>query len=189
MTLIRSPEHYRLHPTGPGAVLDVGCGSAKYPGAVGIDVSGETDADVVHDLNVHPWPLEDDSFEEVLCQDVIEHVREPYRFMAEIHRVSRSGARVQLRTPHYSSALAYGDPTHVHYFSVMAIRTFERPLFAHYTDFTFRVVSVTLDFWDPWRWVGIARLANRFPSVYEMLFAFWFNAMNIRADLEVVKTP
>jgi SAM-dependent methyltransferase len=187
MALIRSPDYYRLRPTGPGPVLDVGCGSAKHPGAVGIDVSSATDADVVHDLNVYPWPLEGGSFEQVLCQDVIEHVREPYRFMAEVHRVSRHGARVQLRTPHYSSVLAYGDPTHEHYFSVMAIRTFEQPLFAHYTDATFRMVSVTLDFWDPWRWVGIARLANRFISVYEMLFASWFTAMNIRAELEVVK--
>ena len=47
--------------------------------------------------------------------------------------------------------------------------------------------SLTLDFWDPLRWVGIAALANRFTSVYEMLFAFRFPAMNIRAELEVLR--
>ena len=186
MALIRSPEHYRLHPAGPGLLLDVGCGSCKYPGAVGIDISPATDADVVHDLDLYPWPLETGRFDQVICQDVIEHVSEPYRFMTEIHRVCKPGARVRLRTPHYSSALAYGDASHQHYFSVMTINTFAQPLFAHYTDVAFRVIDVTLDFWDPWRWVGIARLANRFPSTYEMLFAFWFNAMNIRAELEVV---
>jgi len=31
-------------------------------------------------------------------------------------------------------------------------------------------------------------LANRFPTIYEMFFAFWFNASNIRAELEVVKS-
>ena len=185
--LIRTPEHYRLQPSGPGAVLDVGCGSAKWPGAVGIDISADTDADVVHDLDVFPWPLGDGSFDQVLCQDVIEHVAEPYRFMAELHRVCRPGARVLLRTPHYSSVLAYGDPTHKHYFSVMAINTFAAPLFAHYTDARYRVVWTRLDFWDPLRWTGIARLANRRPSTYEMLFAFWFPAMNIRAELEVLK--
>ena len=66
-----------LRPSGPGRVLDVGCGSKKYPGAVGIDLSADTDADVVHDLDVFPYPLEDASFDQILMQDVLEHVREP----------------------------------------------------------------------------------------------------------------
>jgi SAM-dependent methyltransferase len=185
--LIRHYEHYRLQPTGPGALLDVGCGSSKWPGAVGVDISADTDADVVADLNEHPWPIEDGAFDQILCQDVLEHVREPLKFMAELHRVARPGARIQLRTPHYSSVLAYGDPTHEHYFSVLAIRTFENAFFAHYLDVRFRIVHVTLDFWDPMRWIGVAALANRFQSVYEMLFAFRFPAMNIRAELEVLK--
>jgi SAM-dependent methyltransferase len=185
--LIRLPDHYRLHPTGAGPVLDVGCGSAKYPGAVGIDISADTDADVVADLNVFPWPFEDDAFAQILCQDVIEHVREPYRFMAELHRVARPGARIQIRTPHFSSVLAYGDPTHEHILSAMAIRTFEAALFVHYLPVSFRVLRLKLDFWDVFRWVGIDRAANRFQSTYESLFAFRFPAMNIRAELEVVK--
>jgi SAM-dependent methyltransferase len=185
--LIRSPDFYRLEPSGPGRVLDVGCGSAKYPGAVGIDISANTDADVVADLNEQPWPLEDDAFDQILCQDVIEHVREPLKFMAELHRIGRPGARIHLRTPHFSSLLAYGDPTHEHYFSLLAIRTFENAFFAHYLDVRFRIVSLELDFWDPLRWIGVDRLANRFPGPYETLFAFRFPAMNIRAELEVIK--
>ena len=185
--LLRSPDHYRLRPSSPGAVLDVGCGQKKWPGAVGVDISADTQADVVADLNEFPWPLEDAAFDQILCQDVLEHVREPLRFMAELHRVARPGARIHLRTPHYSSVLAYSDPTHEHYFSAMAIRTFEEALFPHYLAVRFRVVSLTLDFWDPLRWVGVAALANRFTSAYEMLFAFRFPAMNIRAELEVLK--
>ena len=184
--LLRSPEFYRLTP-GPGAVLDVGCGQKKWPGAVGIDISADTAADVVADLNLFPWPLDDGAFDQIICQDVIEHVREPLKFMSELHRVARPGARIHLRTPHYSSVLAYGDPTHEHYFSAMAIRTFEEALFPHYLNVSFRVVDLQLDFWDPLRWIGVAALANRFTSVYEMLFAFRFPAMNIRAQLEVVK--
>jgi SAM-dependent methyltransferase len=184
---VRSPEHYRLRPDSAGAVLDVGCGSAKYPGAIGIDISADTDADVVVNLNEPPYPFEDDSFDHILCQDVIEHVQRPLEVLEELHRIGRRGARVYLRTPHYSSVLAYSDPTHEHTFSAMAIRSFEEPLFAHYTSKRFRVIDVRLDFWDPLRWIGIARLANRFQSVYEMLFAFRFPAMNIRATLEILK--
>lgn len=185
--LVRTPDHYRLRPSGSGAVLDVGCGQSKWPGAVGVDISPDTEADVVADLNEFPWPLEDGSFDQILCQDVLEHVREPLRFMAELHRVARPGARIHLRTPHYSSVLAYSDPTHEHYFSAMGIRTFEQALFPHYLAVRFRLDWLRLDFWDPLRWLGIAALANRYVSVYEMLFAFRFPAMNIRAELEVLK--
>jgi hypothetical protein len=55
-------------------------------------------------------------------QDVIEHVRDPIRVIEKLHRVLRPDGRLQLRTPHFSSALAYGDPSHLQYFSALAIR-------------------------------------------------------------------
>jgi SAM-dependent methyltransferase len=181
------PHQFDLRPTGAGTVLDVGCGSAKHPGAVGLDISADTDADVVHDLDVFPYPIEDGSFDQILLQDVIEHVAEPYRVFAELHRIARPGARIQVRTPHYSSVLAYSDPTHRHYFSALGLRSLAEPRFAHYTEARFTVVHVTLDLWLPFRATGIAALANRFPGVYESYFAFRFPTMNIRAEYEVVK--
>lgn len=181
------PHQFDLRPTAPGQILDIGCGSAKTPGAVGLDISADTDADIVHDLDVFPYPIDDDSFDQILMQDVIEHVAEPYKVVAELHRIARPGARIQLRTPHYSSVLAYGDPTHRHYFGSIAIRALADPRFAHYTEVRFRVVHVTLDLWLPFRLLGIGKLANRFPDVYEKYFAFRFPAMNLRAEFEVVK--
>lgn len=181
------PHQFDLRPTGPGSILDVGCGSAKTPGATGLDISADTDADVVHDLDVFPYPIADDSFDQILLQDVIEHVAQPIRVFEELHRIARPGARIQLRTPHFSSVLAYGDPTHRHYFSVIAIRQLAEPRFAHYSDVRFRVEHVTLDLWLPFRLAGIAALANRNQRVYEAYFAFRFPTMNIRAEFEVVK--
>ena len=63
--------------------------------------------------------------------------------MDELHRICRPGARIQLRTPHFSSMLAYSDPTHTHYFSAEAIRTLAEPRFSHYTAVRMRVVHVT----------------------------------------------
>lgn len=181
------PAQFNLRPSGPGRVLDVGCGSKKHPGAVGIDISGDTDADVVHDLNALPWPLEDASFDQILLQDVIEHLDDLYGVFAELHRIARPGARVHLRTPHFSSVLAYSDPTHVHFLSTAAVRGLAEPGFAHYSSVRFRTVHVTLDLWLPFRALGIAALANRWPDLYEKYFAFRFPAMNIRAELEAVK--
>jgi SAM-dependent methyltransferase len=184
---LSDPHRFDLVPTGPGEILDIGCGSAKTPGAVGLDISADTDADIVHDLDELPYPIEDASFDQILMQDVIEHVREPIRVFEELHRIARPGARIQLRTPHFSSILAYGDPTHRHYFSTIAIRSLAEPRFAHYTDVRFRVVHVTLDLWLPFRMIGLGALANRFPEAYEKYLAFRFPTMNIRAELEVLK--
>ena len=94
---------------------------------------------------------------------------------------------MQLRTPHFSSVLAYGDPTHRHAFSALAIRSLAEPRFAHYTSVRFRVVHITLDLWLPFRVTGVSLLANRFQETYEKYFAFRFPAMNIRAQFEVLK--
>jgi SAM-dependent methyltransferase len=181
------PHRFDLRPTGHGPLLDLGCGSAKTPGAIGLDISADTAADIVHDLDTFPYPLDDDGFDQILLQDVLEHVELPIRVFEELHRIARPGARVQLRTPHFSSVLAYGDPTHRHYFSTIAIRSLAEPRFAHYTEVRFRVVHITLDLWLPFVAVGLGRLANRFPESYEKYLAFRFPAMNIRAELEVIK--
>jgi SAM-dependent methyltransferase len=173
---LTDPHQFDLTP-GPGSVLDVGCGSAKTAGAVGIDISQDTDADIVHDLDEFPYPLDGERFDHVVMQDVIEHLHEPFRVMEELHRVLRPGGRLQLRTPHFSSALAYGDPTHKHYFSALAIRSLAEPRFAHYATARFEILYVTIDFWLPFRLLGIADLANRFPDEYEKYFAFRFPAM------------
>jgi SAM-dependent methyltransferase len=181
------PHQFDLRPTASGAILDVGCGSAKVPGSVGLDISPDTAADIVHDLDVFPYPIADDSYDQVLLQDVLEHVAEPIRLFEELHRISRPGARILLRTPHFSSVLAYGDPTHRHYFSAIAIRSLAEPRFAHYTHVRLRVVRVILDLWLPFRAIGLGALANRFPDLYEKYLAFRFPTMNIRAEFEVLK--
>ena len=184
---LTDPHQFDLLPSGGGTILDIGCGSSKTPGAVGLDISAETEADIVHDLDAFPYPIEEGSFDQILLQDVLEHVERPIALFEELHRIARPGARIQLRTPHFSSVLAYGDPTHRHYFSTIAIRSLAEPRFAHYTDVRFRVVHVTLDLWLPFRALGVGVFANRFPEVYEKYLAFRFPAMNMRAAFEVLK--
>jgi len=74
---LTDPQQFALQPLGSGSVLDLGCGQRKHPGSVGLDISPDTDADVVHDLDEFPYPFDDDSFDQVLMQDVIEHVERP----------------------------------------------------------------------------------------------------------------
>ena len=92
-----------------GRILDVGCGEKPYANLfaateyIGIDIeqSGHDHArsniDVFYDgLNI---PFEDNSFDSIVCFEVLEHVFEPNKIVQEMHRVLKPGGKVLLTTP------------------------------------------------------------------------------------------
>ena len=109
--------------------------------------------------------------------------------MEEIHRLARKGAEVFIRVPHFTSTLAYGDPTHRHFFNTQSLDYFCGGFqeYDFYTKAAFKKNKVRLNFWKLHRLNGVSLLANRFPLYYEKLFAFIFPAMNIEFELEVLK--
>jgi len=94
--------------------LDLGCGLRTREGFVGVDVSPESGAEIVHDLSVVPWPFEDESVEEVYSSHFLEHLDgiERMRFMDELYRVMKPGAKATVITPYWSWVGAIQDPTH-----------------------------------------------------------------------------
>ena len=93
-------------------VIDLGCGRRKVPGATGLDFAAIEGVDIVHDLNMTPYPIEDGSYDEIHARHVIEHVDSIGKFMDEVHRIVRNGAMVFISTPHYSWSGSWRDPTH-----------------------------------------------------------------------------
>lgn len=87
------------------SVLDVGCGKKpfrplfpKSVDYVGMDIGGDTDADVVTDLEQR-WPLDDASFDVVIMSEVMEHLGSPEHALAEAARVLRPGGMLFATTP------------------------------------------------------------------------------------------
>ena len=56
-------------------------------------------ADIRHDLDIMPWPLQDDSVDRVYSSHCIEHVDDPVSFLKEITRVGKPGCHVEIRCP------------------------------------------------------------------------------------------
>ena len=164
-------------------------GAAQATEIVGVDLSPRSQADVIHDLDVFPYPFDSDSFDLVIMQDILEHLVDVPRVLREAHRIARDGALVRIRTPHYSSYYAYNDPTHRHSLGVFALDGFgaENPNPA-YGGPWFRVRKREILFPRVWRMTGVAWLANRFPARWEQLFAFVFRAENLSFELEAVKS-
>ena len=167
--------------------LDIGCGSAKTPGAYGIDILPAPGVDVVHDLNKLPWPLEESRFETIICSHVLEHLNDLVGIMNEIHRVGKNGARVKLITPHFSSLNSWEDPTHTRHFARRSFSFFDTESKHCYTNRRMKTISVDLSFGGGlWDFMGKCQY-RLFPNLWEKQFCFIWRARNLSVELEIVK--
>ena len=168
--------------------LNLGSGKAYDRSAVNLDVTPATSPDVVHDLDVVPWPFPDDRFDRVAAIDVLEHLRDPLGAMNEIHRVSRAGSVVRIALPHFSCANAFSDLTHRSFFGFYSFDnlTGESP-HDFYSPRRFRMRRREIVF--DRRPVNklVRRLANRRPRAYEQHWAWMLPAWFLSFELEVVK--
>ena len=91
-----------------GKLLDIGCGSKPYQilfdveAYIGLDIDSEHSrkrgfADQLYDGLTFPYP--DDSFDSALCNQVLEHVFNPEKFLSEIARTLRPGGKLLLTVP------------------------------------------------------------------------------------------
>lgn len=156
--------------------------------AINLDVSTDVGADVVHDLSSLPWPLPADAFVTVYAYDVIEHLENVVAAMEEIHRICRSGARVLITVPHFSSANAYRDPTHRHQFGWFSFDYFSAGHeLSFYSGARFRRHRAQIVFYPTLMNKIVARLANSYPLAYERRWAWMFPAWFLSIELEALK--
>jgi len=108
-------------------ILDVGCGT--FPrGDVNCDLyikpvnrEPKTDIDTKRTPNFvlcdgQYLPFHDKAFEVVWCSHVIEHVKNPYLLLKELHRVCKLQGKIELRCPHRFGKNVR-TPHHLHYYT------------------------------------------------------------------------
>ncbi|GAI82017.1 unnamed protein product [marine sediment metagenome] len=83
--------------------LNMGCQLDKKPqdeGWVNIDCRPECEPDLVHDL-VYPLPYEDNSVDEILAKDILEHLswRKVPDVLKDWLRVLKPGGEIYIQTP------------------------------------------------------------------------------------------
>ena len=165
--------------------LDVGCGDQRLPDAIGLDQFPGPLIDFVHDVNNAPWPLEANAFSFIRCQHAIEHFRDVHTVAREMWRVSQDGTLIDFITPHYSSYASWGDPTHLHHFSLASIPLlFEQAV----GKGKFAVVSSKLKFsgsgLDVFGWLIYKMSAKK----YEKHFAWIFPTNEVHVTIQIKKS-
>lgn len=114
--------------------LLIGCGNSRHKkiyteddspswsNLTTIDIDPNCGADVIHDLNVTPWPFEDDTFDEIHAYEVLEHLGKQGDYVSffaqfsEIYRILKPGGLLIGTTPAFRSRWVWGDPGHTRYF-------------------------------------------------------------------------
>lgn len=166
-------------------ILDVGCGAAKTPGAVGVDRWPAPGVDVVADMENACLPFCDGVFDEARLIDSLEHAASPPAVVGEVARVLKPGGRLFARVPHYTSVHAWSDFTHKSFFSVESLKhlTGEYEEYRHYSSSRMALGGFRIRMWKGWRLLGLEVLANAAPGLYEKYFAFTFPAMALEFTL------
>ncbi|MBI2459423.1 MAG: methyltransferase domain-containing protein [Parcubacteria group bacterium] len=169
-----------------GIKLNLGCGNKKIPGFIGVDRVKTAAADLIHDLNIRPYPFADNSVDEIIADNVLEHLNDIVAVMAEWHRICRPGAIIKISLPYYKSSGAFSDPTHQHFFTENSFQYFSPEHEYHfYAQTKFKTLKIKLlakDFND-----FRHKLRNLLP--FKKFFNFWlFNIYDeIYFELACVK--
>ncbi len=179
-------------------ILDVGCGTNKTAGAIGLDYNPRTAADVIHDLGVVPYPFPDNEFDLVVSNHVVEHIPDVMAFVTELYRITKNGGRIKLLTPHYTNPDWATDPTHRNHFNSYSFNTFiaERQVFDFYTQVRLKPLRVYVSLANLWRAIGfefIVNLDQKSPGLrftrkfWEFYLSYIFRGKELQFEFEVVK--
>ncbi len=175
--------------------LNIGCGTDIKKGYVNCDVVKLPGVDVVFNLEKFPWPFPDNSFKEIICSHILEHLSDFNAVINEIWRISEPGAKIKVYSPYYVGWSYAADPSHK---TIFCYRTFD-----YYAVNPSRKARYRTDFGSTARFrilkrrIGFSQnkilnsvfnpVINSFPLAYERFFFFWFPAAGIDYELEVVK--
>ena len=159
--------------------LNLGCGRDYKEEWINVDRHKEKDiqgrriiTDKSMDLNVLPYDFPDNYADEIIIDNVLEHLDKPMEVMKELKRILRPMGYLKVIVPHYSSWAGYTDPTHKTYYG---IQMGSRNNFNNGLVLTKESLNVSSNKWLKF----LNYIANLNPRLYERLCFGIFNPQEI----------
>ena len=103
----------RLRLTNKRACLDA---DTKFKNPTYLDISPDEGVDVVWDLNNHPLPFEDNTFDEIYAYNILEYLASQgnttffYEEFDEYHRIIKPNGILHIIVPEINKPAAWADP-------------------------------------------------------------------------------
>ncbi len=104
--------------------LNFGCGKNVKKGYINADITSFEGVDKTFDFNIFPYPFSDNEFDEILADNILEHLDDIPMVMKELHRISKPGGEIRIIVPYYNCSGAASDVTPKHYFSHLTFEPF-----------------------------------------------------------------
>ncbi len=101
--------------------LNLGCGpdikkSTPTRTWINLDYHTRYKPEIVHDLDVFPYPFKKEQFDYIYCSHILEHVHDFFKTLKELERITKKGGIIHIRVPHFSNGNGYNDLTHRRFF-------------------------------------------------------------------------
>ncbi len=154
--------------------LNLGCGDDIKKGYINVDFEKFKGVDKIFDLNKIPYPFKEKRFEEILINNILEHLNNPYQVMKEIYRISKKNCKIYITVPHFTSDNVWGDIQHKRGFN---FDTFRNKNISN----MFKIKKQKIVFYKYYFLIQI--FANKFPKVYERVFGYIFPASHLNIIL------
>lgn len=96
-------------------VLNIGCGRCVYkgPNIINTDLQEGPGVDMTLDLSKAPFPFEDNSFDFIIANHVLEHVPNWWECFKELARVVKPGGKIEVWIPPLSSDSSFTYRDHI----------------------------------------------------------------------------
>ena len=112
--------------------LNLGCGSVILKDFVNVDKFDFYKPNIVHDLEVFPYPFKNNSVDEIILSHVLEHIGQiPDVFneiIKELYRICRNGSLINITVPHPRHDDFISDPTHVRPITLRSLSMYDQKL-------------------------------------------------------------
>jgi len=108
------------------SIADLGCGDQHLRAAFELRGASYQGIDISDcNLEVDPFPICNETVDIVVSMAVLEHLRDPGHFLAEIKRVLKPGGVLWMDTPDIEACgnKFWNDPTHVHPYTRASLKT------------------------------------------------------------------
>jgi len=169
--------------------LNLGSGKDIKRGYVNLDSVKLPGVDFVHNLDKYPYPFKNNTFDEVFCSHVLEHLSSITKPMEELNRICKKGAIIKILVPIAPTVWAFADPTHKQFYTYFTFNYFRPEDNLNYYSkarFNIRKRKILFSkFIKPIEW--FINSSRTMQKIYAFFLYFLIPAETLYVELEVIK--
>jgi len=154
-------------------ILDCGSGIDKIPGAIRLDNNAKVNPDIIHDLNVVPYPFENNYFNKIYLNNILFQLDDVFLTMKEVHRILKDDSNLIISCAYFRSSYAYHFPGSKNHFTANTFNFFNPDHIFYkkfkYSETKFKLEKIVFNenFKSGFLKKLIILIANNYPNFYE----------------------